>query len=106
MVFSLKNSVFKTQEIKRLSLFIYSSGNLPSPFLISGASIPNIYNESLTGTSPNNTIILTVCYCQGNFIDFTYAGGIYGNLADENSGSCVATNCYSTEYESGNNGIF
>lgn len=48
----------------------------------------------------------TNCYSQGNFSDFTFAGGIYGNLAGENGGSCVATNCYSTENESGNNGIF
>jgi len=38
-LFSLKNSVFKTQEIKRHSLFICSSGNLPSACLISGAVV-------------------------------------------------------------------
>lgn len=48
----------------------------------------------------------TNCYCQGNISDFVYSGGIYGNLAGENGGSCTATNCYSSQYESGNNGIF
>ena len=48
----------------------------------------------------------TNCYCQGNIGDYVYSGGIYGNLAGENGGSCTATNCYSTEYESDNNGIF
>jgi hypothetical protein len=48
----------------------------------------------------------TNCYCQGNISDFVYSGGIYGNLAGENGGSCVATNCYSIEPETDNNGIF
>jgi hypothetical protein len=46
------------------------------------------------------------CYCQGNISDFVYSGGIYGNLAGENSGLCTATNCYSIEPETNNNGIF
>jgi hypothetical protein len=58
------------------------------------------------GAGDGGTTDATNCYCQGNFSYFTFAGGIYGNLAGENGGSCVATNCYSTEYESGNNGIF
>jgi hypothetical protein len=58
------------------------------------------------GAGDGGTTDATNCYSRGNFSDFTFAGGIYGNLAGENGGSCVATNCYSTENESGNNGIF
>jgi hypothetical protein len=58
------------------------------------------------GAGDGGTTDATNCYCQGNITDFVYSGGIYGNLAGENSGSCIATNCYSSEYESGNNGIF
>jgi hypothetical protein len=58
------------------------------------------------GAADGGTTDATNCYCQGNISIFVNSGGIYGNLAGENSGICYATNCYSSELESDNNGIF